>query len=247
MEISHQQAQDLLPAYVLGALPREEISFVRAHILSCDECVNEADQLSEVAAKLAMTVDPAPLDGSFVDKVMAQAIGTPIAPEAEVVQLNTRRRSPAALLSAAAAALIVAVMGYFIVDLRGNLTDTKAELVAAEADSERFGRIVSAVLHSDDGMELRGAGAVARVLPTGQGSLFVAAGMQEAPENHTYQLWLIEDGEPTSIGTFSGVGGIAMLESDHDLDGADAMAVTVEPSGGSRTPTTDPVMSSTTV
>ena len=50
-------------------------------------------------------------------------------------------------------------------------------------------------------MTLRGDG-VAAMVPTREGSVFVAEGLADPPDGHTYQLWLLEGTQPVSAGTF---------------------------------------------
>jgi anti-sigma-K factor RskA len=238
MELSHDEVRELIVPYVLGALSPEEAPFVRAHILSCDECMAEADSYSDVAAKMALSADPIPLPDDFADKVMATATegAAEVAAEVPLTPARAAGRSrrfrfglvPA--LASLAVVLAIAVLSVSLVRTRGQL--------------DVYERVVSSVLHSDEGMELRGAGAVARVVPTSGGSVFAATGMQEAPDNHTYELWFVDDGRPVSAGTFSVTNGVAVLESSRSLGGFEAAAVTIEPAGGSPDgrPSTDPIM-----
>ena len=64
----------------------------------------------------------------------------------------------------------------------------------------------------------------------------VVWGMQEAPSNHTYQLWFMDDGRPVSAGVFDVSDGLAVVEVDLSVEGFDGAAITVEPSGGSAEP-----------
>jgi anti-sigma-K factor RskA len=68
--------------------------------------------------------------------------------------------------------------------------------------------------------------------------------LRKAPDAHVYQLWLIEDEEAKSAGTFEVRDGISILETDNSLEGVDTIAVTIEPGDGSVQPTTDPILSS---
>jgi anti-sigma-K factor RskA len=53
--------------------------------------------------------------------------------------------------------------------------------------------------------------------------------------NQTYQAWQIAGGTPVSLGLMSGNTGIAAFEAD--LSKASAVAISVEPAGGSQQPT----------
>lgn len=235
MELSHDEVKELIAPYVLGAISPEEAPFVRAHILSCDECMAEADSYSDVAAKMALSVDPVPLPDGFADRVVAAATGTSaptIAQRRGAGWSRPFRLRLVPVLSGVAAVVAIAVLAVSLVQTRNKLAT--------------YETAISSVLHSDQGIELGGGGAVARLVPSSGGVFFVAAGMQEAPDNHTYELWLIEDGAPVSAGTFSVEDGVALLKSDLDLEGVEGAAVTIEPAGGSPdgTPSTDPIMGS---
>lgn len=244
MELSHDEVRELIAPYVLGALPADEVSFVRAHILSCDACMAEADTMSEAASKLALSAEPVPPPGDFTARVMASATGTPQEDDATVAQLPGKRRSPWTALVATAAALVIVVLSASVFTLKGDLDTARDQLAASRSELTLYERVVSAVLHSDGGMELAGSGAVGRMVPSGEGGVFVVAGMHEAPKNHTYQLWVIDGGQPISAGLFDARNGVALLDVDVSLKGADGVAVTIEPDGGSDGPTTDPIMSS---
>ena len=69
-EQSHEAAAALIGAYVLGAVPPEEVPAMRAHTLSCDECMAEADELSETAGSLSLTVEPVAPPLGFTETVL---------------------------------------------------------------------------------------------------------------------------------------------------------------------------------
>lgn len=86
------------------------------------------------------------------------------------------------------------------------------------------------------------AGAAARLVSSGDGSLLVVVGLEEPPAERTYQLWFVQDDE---------IGGSLVFDVDEAIalvDVApvpfDRLVVTIEPEGGSREPTTDPVLQS---
>jgi anti-sigma-K factor RskA len=62
--------------------------------------------------------------------------------------------------------------------------------------------------------------------------------------SQAYQLWALTDaGEARSLGLMEyDDGGVAVADDiDFDMDGARAVAITIEPAGGSEQPTSDPV------
>lgn len=225
MDTKHEEMKDLVAAYVLGSVPPSEVSFVRSHIMSCEECMVEADSYSEVVSGLALAVDSIPLPKGFADMVLAEAVGPQAATEKS-------RRWRFSLLSAFSA---MAVVLAFVI-MTTQVVQTRQEIQQQE-------RVVSALLHNDGGFDLRGSGAVAKMVPTQEGVMFVASGLQEAPNNFTYQLWLLDDGKPESVDVFDVEDGVALVEAGIDLDAYDSAAVTLEPAGGSATPSDTVVLS----
>ena len=232
--------KSLIAPYVLGAVTTEEERMVRSHIMSCEECMREAEGFSEPAAALALAVDEAPVPAGFADAVVARVEGerpsVQTSPAAKLDWWFRWRKAFAAVAVAGVVATIFLIGG----------------LAAMRARVQRYESAVPPLVHGE-GMRLAGAGgAVARMVPTADGATLFATGLDEAPDRHTYQLWLmectdpddIETCDPTSAGTFDMADGIAVLETGSSIEGYDRAAVTVEPEGGSEGPTTRPVIDS---
>lgn len=238
-ERTHEELRSLVAAYVLGSVPPEEVGVVRAHILTCDECMGEADGYSAAIDSLALAVEPAPVPDGFADRVLAQitpSVETQTARDTQVVQDGSQTARPrwwkrAPLLAGGMAMLaLIGVLAAGLIQTRANL--------------DRSEQVLSAVLHAE-GIELKGAsGAAGELVPTNGSAVFAVAGLPEAPGSHVYQLWYMRDGEPVSVGTFETRDSVLVMELDEPFDGYDAVAVTIEPEGGSRLPTSDPVISS---
>ncbi|MEA2505403.1 MAG: hypothetical protein QOH48_21 [Actinomycetota bacterium] len=235
MELSHEAVKDLIAPYILGAVSPDEERSIRAHVMSCEECMQEAESFSAVTTALPLAADPVPLPSGFVERVVTQVHDS--RPLSGVDKSRARspwyRRWSGFQVVATSGLLIVAlILGAFLMNERRSLDQRQKALAAL-------------LQHENDAMELHGvSGAVAKVIPTSSGSIFVASGLNEAPDRHTYQLWLIKNGTPISAGTFDIKGGVAVLESTRALTGVDQAAVTIEPSGGSAQPTSTPIITS---
>ncbi len=235
-ERTHEELKSLVAAYVLGAVPSEEIGLVRNHILTCDECMAEADEHTAAIDSLALAVEPIPVPAGFADRVMAQ-IAPPAEAQAPAAAAPRRnwfgdwvRARGLALAGGMAALILMGVLG--------------TAWVQARQDLDRTEDVLSALIHGD-AIELRGErGAAAELVPTNEGAVMAVAGLPEAPGSHVYQLWYMKDGEPVSVGTFETRDSVVVMEVAASFDGYDDAAVTVEPSGGSRQPTSDPVIAS---
>jgi anti-sigma-K factor RskA len=235
MEMSHEAMRDLIAPYILGAVSSEEEREIRDHIMSCDECMQEAESFSVVTAVLPQAADPAPLPAGFVDRVVAQVHDArpETSSSAAAARAPWYRRWSGFQVAITSGLLVVAlILGAFVVNEHRTLQQRQ--------------KVVAALLqHEGDGFDLRDSGgAVGKVVPTSNGSMFVASGMHEAPADHTYQLWLLKNGTPVSAGTFEVKDGLAILESGLHPDEFQQAAATVEPAGGSAQPTTQPIITS---
>lgn len=236
-ERSHEELQSLVAAYVLGAVPADEVGLVRNHILTCDECMVEADQYSCALDSLALAVEPVAVPAGFSERVLAQ-IGPPA--EAKAAAIKNARRSwvpewlqgrGLALAGGMAALVLLGV-------LASGYVQTRQDLIRTED-------VLSAIVHSGDGIELRGnSGAAAELVPTNGGAVMAVAGLPEAPGSHVYQLWYMKDGQPVSVGTFETRDSVVVMNIAESFDDYEDAAVTIEPSGGSQQPTSDPVIAS---
>jgi anti-sigma-K factor RskA len=230
---AHEDIRGLLAPYALGALEPGEREAVRAHLLDCEECLGDADNLAAAAASLSLAVVPRALPQGFSDRLEARIAAD--RPDSERAVAPPRRWSLGWL---AAAVLVVA------------LAVVASALVDARRDEARRQEALAAVLR-DDGMRLEGpAGAVGRMVATDDGGVLAVAGLPPAPAGRVYQLWLIADHcdpgpcDPVPGGTFDTDDGVAVHETRRSLADVGGVAVTTEPEGGSDRPTTEPVISS---
>ncbi|MHA7285167.1 anti-sigma factor [Arthrobacter sp. MDT3-44] len=149
-------------------------------------------------------------------------------------ELAQRRSAKASLSSragrwivAAAAAAVLAVGG---VTIAQNLQQTTVEQEVLQASDVRTQQLNLA------------AGGVADLAVSGEKNAAVVtlSGVPAPAEGHVYQMWRIPaDGTaPVSVGTMSGedVAGTKVTELT-DISGYTAIAITVEPEGGSAAPT----------
>lgn len=136
-------------------------------------------------------------------------------------------------IAAAAAAAVLAVGGL----VWGPLSDDSAPQLTALQQVEQAQDATTVTKHQ---------GAVTATLafsPSLDRSALSLDGMPPAPQGKVYQLWYIGSGGARSAGFLTALDegrGQAVLAGS--LMGAKQVGVTIEPAGGSKTPTTDPVM-----
>ncbi|HSV40567.1 MAG TPA: anti-sigma factor [Nocardioidaceae bacterium] len=215
-------------AYVLDAIePAERVAF-QAHLAECESCREEVDALRTAAVEIAPPMTP---PAALRAKVLAAAERTAQLPPV-VTRLEPelpQRRRFSRLLVAAAAVVAFAGGGAFVADQLRD--DAPTTITAAQVFASADARVVSKAL---DGGQVRVA--VSRQLDR---IAVDGADMPAPPPDHAYQLWLVEDGQATSLSVMEGDATSAVDE----IPDAGILAVTVEPSGGSDQPTTEPIFS----
>lgn len=227
----HEEVRSLLAAYVMDAVPLEEVPAIRAHILTCEDCFAEAEAYAGSLPALVDSVEPSPVPAGFADRVLAAARGDDAParqPRVDSWGWLRRRFVPVVAALAALALLVVS-----------------ASLVATLQRTREYERVLAAVVQDRDSLTLAGAGGAEAVIASdANGSILVAVNLGEAPEGREYQLWLMKDGVPTPSNTFDVDRPIVIVKSVRVPARYDGAAITVEPEGGSAQPTTEPILSS---
>ena len=113
----------------------------------------------------------------------------------------------------------------------------RADRVQQQADAvaDLLARPGAQVVQAD----VTGGGRAVAVVVEGE-AVFTAADLPEL-DDRDYQLWVVADGSPVSAGVLDLDSGTAQSSVSAVPEGA-ALALTVEPTGGSEQPTTDPVV-----
>jgi anti-sigma-K factor RskA len=224
----------LTAAYALGTLAPDEVQPAREHIASCAECTDELPSLLATAATLggATAADPPPqLRTRLLERVAADA-RTTTAPVASLPTAPTSRRGSAWLAVAAAVVLvIVAGAAGYVLGHRTATSSAAGSLAAVAAQPDV--RIVDAAVPGSSGWVVWSA--------HGDEGVYLVAGLPAAPAGHVYQMWLRQPG-----GALRGAGFVPPGTGTATLQGsvasADGFGVTVEPTGGSQQPTTQPLV-----
>lgn len=228
---------NLSGAYALDALTDEERAAFEIHLVECGDCAAEVDSFLATSARLGAAAEEA-LPPALKAKIMAAVADTP--QERPVVTslhsgTRIRRIATRALLAAAALALIVST-GAFLVE-----RDQNAQLQAEQ-------RQISQVLGADDvavaSRNLTRGGSVRLVTSSSlDRAVLLTEDLPKLDSKHDYQLWTIEPGgKARSVDVLAG--GEQSGTNSHLVTGvtsANSVAVTVEPAGGSKAPTTTPL------
>ena len=225
----------LTGAYALDALDDDERREFEAHLAECDACADEVRGLRATGAMLGVAA-AAPVPAAWRDSVLAEVRATRQLPPAasgsdagKVASLLRRSRMASRTLLAVAAALVVVAGSLGVVAVEQHREASRVEQMAAQ---------MSAVLAAPDARELDGGGVARVIVSSSQGkAVFVGRQLPKTDAHHVLQLWVI-DGQARSVGVIHG--SQALLATG--IQPGAKLGVTVEPQGGSRQPTTSPVM-----
>lgn len=226
-------------AYALDALDQDESREFEAHLDECEPCAREVRELRATGAMLGLAAS-AGVPSSLRDAVMAQVRTTRQLPpvgeqpdDGRVLPLLRRARTTSRALLAVAAALVVIAGALGAVVVRDQRELSRVQQAAAA---------MSAVISSPDAKQIDAGGAARVIMSASQGkAVFVARSLPEAERGRVLQLWVLGDGAPRSVGIVNGTMPLVATGVRSGLQ----LGVTVEPAGGSKSPTTEPVMTMT--
>ncbi len=253
-------------SYVLDALSEPERDSFERHLQHCPLCQDEVRGLRQTAARLglAKTLDPPP---QLRRRVLAAAYRTrqlppPAAyrtrqvppPVGDRIGLDRRRawarsrfavspgrtqprvRVPRLAAALAAASLVVAVA------LGITQVMTRHQPGGPPAAGAAISRVVTAPDARTETERTSVGGTVTVVVSADQRAAVVSArGMRSLPPAQTYQLWVIGPDGARSAGLLSGTGRAGPVLAS-GVEPGDRIGITVEPAGGTSSPTTTPVI-----
>lgn len=220
----------LMAPYALHALDPHERARFEAHLDQCADCQSELLGFLATAARLGEAEHLTPPAG-MRDRLITAV--TSIPQERPVVTMRAQRglRRTLPRLAMAAAFLVGTVgVGGYVVE-----RENASEQVAARD-------AIATVLAADDldtkTKRFDGGGALRLISSESKDSAIVVANDLPALKGgKVYQVWLVKDDSPESKGVLAMSGPTIM----RGLAGADRVAITIEPKGGSDQPTTAPI------
>ncbi|MDC7123407.1 anti-sigma factor [Cellulomonas fimi] len=147
---------------------------------------------------------------------------------------STPRRGPARWYALAAAVAIgAAVPGALLVQQVNHTRQVQAE---QQQVADLLTDPSAVLVHQD----VADGGDVTAIL-TDTRAVFTAENLPDPDDGRVYQLWVVREGKPLSAGVMTSDDGTVRQFAD-DFAPGDALAVTVEPAGGSAQPTSDPIV-----
>jgi len=260
---------NLSGAYALNALDEAEAEAFEAYLAESPETRYEVTELRDTAVVLGLAVDPiepsAELRASLMAKIASTPQLAPIVADAPVdspvqdapepvtvpsavpaefeTAATTKARArwfarPATVLASMAAAIAIIAGGVAV----GNGVG-QAQFQQAQANQ------LAVIMASPDKQEISAdvaGGGTATIAWSNDelASVVMVDGVAVLPSDKVYELWYINEDGARPAGTFSvdSSDADAWRVLDGEMQAGDQIGVTVEPAGGSTTPTTDPIV-----
>jgi anti-sigma-K factor RskA len=250
-----EQMLDQVALYALGLLPREDAALVIAFIANDDEARAEYDDLRTAADAVALTADE-PVDSARTARMKERLLARVRADVAERgapgrgIALSRGWVVGAGLLAAAALVFSLITVSQ-TVTLRGDLltaqrraATAQTQLAQVERSDARTRNDLTQTLTDLISPDARRYDVAAgTVIVRGNRVYFALSKLPALPRGHVYQAWTAAKGSTAMAPsvTFSpNTDGVAVVELPVDAEKVGTVAVSVEPDGGSKAPTTTP-------
>lgn len=247
---SEQSRDEAMVAWVLGELPAAERDAFARQLAEDPALASEVAALEEALATFG-TADPVAPPAGLRQRVLAVADEVSPQPTAATPAIaptpSLLARAAPWMGLAAAAAIILAIK------LQGDIRDLTAAQALATAEvaelraglAERDSLLVRLTDPEAETVSLASTGAPTPRVKVQLDrkrrlAILSVASLDPAPEGQTYQLWYIVDGTPVPSTTFEPTAGGSVVLASIPLpadDGVQALAITLEPAGGSQAPT----------
>ena len=218
----HLVWRDEIAAYLLGSLQEEEAAKLERHLGDCPECREWLDWLRPAAELVPEAVPRVQPPAELRERVLAQVRQERRSvPAAEPTRRRDRLRAgllrPA--MGLAGATVIAAGIAGYAIGTGGG--DDQQQTIPGPPQG----------------------GVIANFERSGEGGVLHVAGLSKLGPGEQYQAWVQRDGQMEPSSLFAArPNGSARAPIPQDLDGADAVLVTIEPRGGSREPTSAPLV-----
>jgi anti-sigma-K factor RskA len=237
--MDHERFEELKGAFVLGALPDEERREFEEYLAQHPERQAEIDELGTVAGLLALSPEEHEPPPELRRRIMGVVEAEAGRPRVESRSWFARWRESLGVrglaLGAAVAMLVIGLFSWSML-LRGEIQDLQGRVQSVQ-DRPQAPQMVT----------LRGPGvaqgARAQVMIlNNERAVLMTEELPPVPKDKTLQIWVIEDDVAKPSGLFEPKEEPIVVAVGTPLDGAEAIAVSVEPDGGSTEPTTEPLL-----
>ncbi len=242
-DAKHEDILELIPAYALNSLDSDDAALVSRHLSGCQLCQAELDAYEAVVDVLPLAAPdslPAP---DLKGRLMAQVKSEPAPDTAAPPTMSKPERSWGQQLSEAFQNLLrgprwrpVALVIVIALVVGNALQWQQAN--APDPNGWRRVRLAGSEIAPD-------ARGIIYISADGRNGTIIVDQLPQLEPDQQYQLWLIQDGQRTSGAVFSvdqdGYRGL-QIASPRPLQEYGAFGITIEPAGGSPSPTGERVL-----
>jgi len=230
----HDEMLDIVAAYALGVLPPQEASAAIDHLRTCETCQAEYRLLQPAVTAVAYSAE------ACSDPESGAAVVSPLLKARIMKRVRGEAKRPQAphfwpAYAVAAACLAFAIVtALFDFSLNGRLARERAQSAVQAQTIADFMAPDSKHRQFRDG----------EVLMHGQRLYIAMHNMPMPPKGKVYQAWTLAKGAKSvapSMTFMPGAGGMTVVRLPEAATTLAAVAVSVEPEGGSQQPTTKPI------
>ena len=244
MRLFRHDVHALTGAYAVDAIDDElEREKFERHMRRCQQCSGEVRGLSETATKLAFSASRPPPAGLRDTVLSATSRTRQLPPVVDRTGPRARAHWWTGRLPMLSYSLAMATVGAAIVLLIA-LIGARHDLDQARARNEALAAVLSAPDSRSVTQTISSGGRVTLVYSLRKHAMIVTThGLPPLPSGKVYQLWFIGPPTTRSAGLLPGSqAGRAGPVLSSGLARGDTIGITIEPAGGTRLPTTTPIL-----
>jgi anti-sigma-K factor RskA len=230
----HDEMLDVVAAYALGVLPPQEASAAIDHLKTCEACQAEYRLLQPAVTAVAYSAE------ACADPTSGAAVVSPLLKARIMKRVRGEEKRPQVprvwLAYAAAAACLAFAIVTGLLDVSLN-----ARLARERAQSSLQAQTIADFMAPDSKHRQFHDG---EVLMHGQRLYIAMHNMPMPPKGKVYQAWTLTKGAKSvapSMTFMPSAGGMTVVRLPEAATTLAAVAVSVEPEGGSLQPTTKPI------
>jgi anti-sigma-K factor RskA len=230
-----------IPAYVLGALSREEASALQTHLKTCEACQVELRRYQQIGDGLMAGIFPQQAPPARAKHKLLEALAEEHSPTPSRIRWGFRQLA----LGVVALTLLAMNVAAFL-----QIRDLQQQQIQLASQVEKNHTILGMLTASTEIHPISGEGLSGNLLLDREKNLsyLLVWNLSRPPEDRVYQIWLVSpEGERIGAGVFRPEGDrpltSAALATSRSLDEFVGMEVTIEPVGGSNIPTGDQILS----
>jgi anti-sigma-K factor RskA len=243
-------------AYALDAVDDLERAAFERHLRECEACALEVSELRETVSRLADTaaVEPPPSLRASVLQAVSQTSqappGRPSRSQSTGHAAVARWRRFAAVSVAAGVIAAGAGVGTWTIAAR-NVDEAQQAVAAAQRRAADIQRVLAAPDVTMFKAPIAGGGIVnVAVSRSANQAVAILDGLVDKGEEQAYQLWMIDNADdPATTARSPGALPVGQTTGTQLLEVGNAVlfGVTVEPKGGSKTPTLTQLVGSVSI